>query len=45
MTTTPYLMPGDALACYDSRAMTLVDAISLAGSALTPVALYKSLHP
>ena len=41
----PYLMPGDALACYDSRAMTLVDAISLAGSALTPVALYKSLHP
>lgn len=41
----PYLLPGDAIACYDSRAMTLVDAISVVGSALTPVALYKSLHP
>jgi hypothetical protein len=40
----PYLMPGDAIACYDSKAMTLVDAISLVGNALTPVALYKNLH-
>ena len=41
----PYLMPGDAIACYDSKAMTLYDAITLAGTALTPAVLFKSLHP
>ena len=41
----PYLMPGDSLACYDSKAMTLVDAVGVVGNALTPLALYKSIHP
>lgn len=35
----PYLMPGDAIACYDSAAMTFVDAVSVVGSILGPVAL------
>ncbi|WP_110686017.1 polysaccharide biosynthesis/export family protein [Salinicola aestuarinus] len=34
----PYLMPGDALACYDSRWMNVRDAISMAGDALGPAA-------
>jgi len=41
----PYLMPGDSIACYDSKAMTLYDAIALAGNALSPAVLLKSLHP
>nr|WP_281363133.1 polysaccharide biosynthesis/export family protein [Parasphingopyxis algicola] len=38
----PYLMPGDALACYDSRMMNFADAISLvtgAVNAVTPAAI------
>lgn len=30
----PYLMPNDAIACYDSRAMNARDAIALFGEAL-----------
>lgn len=41
----PYLLPGDSIACYDSKAMTLYDAIALAGNALSPAVLLKSLHP
>ncbi len=40
----PYLMPGDALACYDSRWMNVRDAISLvsnAASTLTPAILLE----
>lgn len=40
----PYLMPGDALACYDSRWMNLSDAIGLvtgAAGALTPAILLQ----
>ena len=39
----PFLMPGDALACYDSRAMTVVDALAVAANILTPAALLKGL--
>jgi len=41
----PYLMPGDALACYDSRWMNFQDIVSLVSSAAsvaTPVILLKS---
>lgn len=41
----PYLLPGDSIACYDSKAMTLVDAVGVVSSALTPAVLLKSLHP
>lgn len=34
----PYLMPGDALACYDSRMMNFADAISLVTGAVNAVA-------
>ena len=40
----PYLMPGDALACYDSRLMNFRDAISMvtdAASAVTPAILLQ----
>lgn len=40
----PYLMPGDALACYDSRWMNFRDAVSLvsdAASGLTPAILLE----
>lgn len=40
----PYLMPGDALACYDSRWMNFRDAVSLvsnAASSLTPAVLLE----
>jgi polysaccharide biosynthesis/export protein len=33
----PYLMPGDGLACYDSRAMNFADAINLVSGALSTV--------
>lgn len=39
----PYLMPGDSIACYDSSAMTFVDAVSVAGSLLGPVAVANGL--
>jgi len=39
----PYLMPNDAIACYDSTAMTLVDVVGVFGSVLGPAALIKGL--
>ena len=39
----PYLMPGDAIACYDSRMMTVSDAAGLLGNLLGPAALVKGL--
>ncbi|MDZ3830816.1 MAG: polysaccharide biosynthesis/export family protein [Sphingopyxis sp.] len=39
----PFLMPGDAIACYDSSAMTLVDAVGVVGSLLGPAALAHGL--
>ena len=39
----PYLMPGDAVACYDSTATSIADVIGLMGSVATPAALVKSL--
>ncbi|GEO00688.1 hypothetical protein NSE01_25200 [Novosphingobium sediminis] len=41
----PYLMPGDAIACYDSAAMTFVDAVGVAGNLLGPAVLAKNLKP
>jgi protein involved in polysaccharide export with SLBB domain len=41
----PYLMPGDAIACYDSNAMTFVDAVGVVGNLLGPAVLVKSLKP
>ena len=41
----PYLMPGDAIACYDSRWMNVQDAVALVGSAAsvaTPAILLRS---
>jgi protein involved in polysaccharide export with SLBB domain len=42
----PYLMPGDSLACYESRWMNLSDAISMvsnvAGTATTAIVLSKA---
>lgn len=40
----PYLMPGDAIACYDSTAMTFVDAVAVVGSLLGPVALANGIN-
>ena len=40
----PYLMPGDAIACYDSNAMTVVDAIGVLGNLLGPAVLLKGLN-
>lgn len=42
-TMNPYLMPGDAIACYDSSAMTLVDAVGVVGSLLGPVAIANGI--
>jgi len=39
----PYLMPNDAIACYDSAAMTFVDVVGVMGSMLGPVVLAKGL--
>lgn len=39
----PYLMPGDAIACYDSKAMTITDAVGIVGSLLAPAAIANSL--
>ncbi len=41
----PYLMPGDGLACYDSRTMNFADAINLVSgalSAVTPAVLLRN---
>lgn len=35
----PYLMPGDAIACYDSLAMNLRDVLSVVGETTTPYLL------
>lgn len=40
----PMLMPGDAMACYDSDAMTFVDALTLAGNLLGPAVLANGLR-
>ena len=40
----PYLMPGDAIACYDSGAMTVVDAVGVLGTLLGPAVLLKGLN-
>ncbi|WP_342588179.1 polysaccharide biosynthesis/export family protein [Salinicola endophyticus] len=40
----PYLMPGDALACYDSRWMNVRDAVSMVGEALGPAATVILIH-
>lgn len=40
----PMLMPGDAMACYDSDAMTFADALSLAGNLLGPAVLANGLR-
>ena len=39
----PVLMPGDAIACYDSHAMTFVDAVGVVGSLLGPAVLVNGL--
>lgn len=39
----PYLMPNDAIACYDSNAMTFVDVVGVLGNVLGPAALVKGL--
>lgn len=39
----PFLMPGDAIACYDSGAMTLVDAVGVVGNLLGPAVLINGL--
>lgn len=40
----PFLMPGDAIACYDSDAMTFVDAVSVVGNLLGPAVLVNGLN-
>jgi polysaccharide biosynthesis/export protein len=39
----PYLMPGDAIACYDSAAMNLRDIIAAVSEAASPFVLVESL--
>lgn len=40
----PYLMPGDAIACYDSGAMTVVDIIRVISGLLSPAVLINGLR-
>lgn len=40
----PFLMPGDAIACYDSGAMTFVDAVGVLGNLLGPAVLVNGLN-
>lgn len=40
----PYLMPNDAIACYDSTAMTVADVLGVLGNVLGPVALIKGIR-
>ncbi len=42
-TYDPYLMPGDAIACYDSAAMNLRDVISTVSEAVTPYVLFQNM--
>lgn len=39
----PYLMPGDAIACYDSLAMNLRDVVGMATETASPFLLFKNL--
>lgn len=39
----PFLMPGDAIACYDSDAMTFVDAVGVVGNLFGPAVLINEL--
>ena len=39
----PYLMPNDAIACYDSAAMSFVDVVGVLGNVLGPAALIKGI--
>jgi hypothetical protein len=39
----PWLMPGDAIACYDSAAMNLRDVVSVIGETITPAVLLKNI--
>lgn len=39
----PYLMPGDAIACYDSGAMNVRDLVATISEAASPFVLFKSL--
>lgn len=39
----PYLMPNDAIACYDSQAMNVQDVISTVSNAVTPFVLLRGL--
>lgn len=39
----PYLMPGDAIACYDSLAMNLRDVVSVVSETITPLILFNNL--
>lgn len=39
----PYLMPGDAIACYDSAAMNLRDVVSVVSDTVTPVVLFRNV--
>lgn len=38
----PYLMPGDAIACYDSAAMNLRDVVSVISETVTPFVLFRN---
>ncbi|MFM9851740.1 MAG: polysaccharide biosynthesis/export family protein [Sphingomonadaceae bacterium] len=40
----PYLMPNDAIACYDSTAMSFVDVVGVLGNVLGPAALIKGIR-
>lgn len=39
----PFLMPNDAIACYDSAAMSFVDVVGVLGNVLGPAALIKGI--
>ena len=39
----PFLMPGDAIACYDSAAMNLRDVVSVISETVTPAVLLKNM--
>ncbi len=40
----PYVMPGDALACYDSGAMNFRDVLSLIGETVSPYLLLRNVN-
>lgn len=39
----PYLMPNDAIACYDSKAMSFLDVVGVLGNVLGPAAIIKGI--